>query len=86
MVFSGGTVCRSWLVAWLLPDGLLVQEAVSVTFALIFYASTWALPTIIHGYIDKNECERAATFLVDPDDANTRPTHIWHSCIPEHDK
>jgi hypothetical protein len=53
-----------------------------MTFALILYAQ-YMLPIVIHGYVDKSECERAATFINDPVDT-ANPPHISHSCVPEH--
>lgn len=48
-----------------------------MTFALIIFAQTlFATPVVLHGYIDKAECERSATFI---DNLNA-----GHFCIPEH--
>lgn len=46
-----------------------------MSFALVIYAQyLFALPVVLHGYIDRDECERAATAISDP---------VKHFCIPE---
>ena len=47
-----------------------------MTFVLVLYASTLRYPIMLHGYQDRAECERSATFVTD--------TTIMHVCIPEH--
>lgn len=47
-----------------------------MTFALILYSYLFAVPIVLHGYTDRNECERAATFIENKD--------IMHLCVPEH--
>jgi hypothetical protein len=49
-----------------------------MTFALLIWLQYTLMPAILHGYIDKAECERAATFIT----ATAPATN--HSCIPEH--
>lgn len=45
-------------------------------FALMLYSATYmAIPVVLHGYADKPECERAATFI--------EHEQIEHSCVPE---
>ncbi len=47
-----------------------------MTFVLILYAATTLqYPLMIHGYQDKAECERSATFVED--------RTILHLCVPE---
>ena len=47
-----------------------------MTFALIlFSAQVFAIPVVLHGYQDRNECERSATFIDAPD--------VHHLCVPE---
>ena len=46
-----------------------------MTFALILYAYALNIPVVLHGYQDRNECERAATFIEDK--------AVSHICLPE---